>query len=345
MKRARNILPITLLAGLLCVSLCATSAFGAQVRITEIVGVGSFVPDSRLGLGASIVGDPAMTHLVNAADCAAYQAHDSPTIQLTWSWTDKPSTVSEPVFSVKVAPVGKTCNSNSLDEVADSGCKVVAKGTKFTDQSGTLNQKTKLSMADLLAGVDCKKSVDGLARIYFVLGDNDPQSAFGQATGLTMNVDLDLVLPAAPTIESLVARDQALDVSFHLGGDAEDKARVYWSETESVVASGSTAAFKSALLSDKTYTIGSLTNGVTYYVIVVAVDRADNQSAPSAVSSQAPAAVQDLWRYYKSQGGRAEGGDYGCQASRWSPSGQGACAGLLLGLLALLVWRRRFGRA
>ena len=281
--------------------------------------------------------------MVNAADCVRYLAHDNPAVQVKWSWTDKPETVTDPIYAFKLAGEGKSCNSNDLAEASSDECKVISGSTKFAASPSTLNQTSQFSLKDLLVGVDCAAAKDAVARIYFVVGDGDPQSVSGQPGGLTLNVNVDLTVPAPPTISEVTSHNGSLAVTLsHAKTEDGQSARIYWSETASVASSLSVAAFKSSLITDNTYTIKDLDNGTQVHIVATTVDLAGNESAPSALSSGAPARVQDFWRYYKNEGGQAEGDNYGCQVGKRSGGGGGVLFVALALLLSLRnVWTRR----
>jgi hypothetical protein len=92
------------------------------------------------------------------------------------------------------------------------------------------------------------------------------------------------------------------------------------------------ARHASAVVSGSSVTIGGLTNGVTYALIVTGFTDAYNPSDPSAVVSGSPQFVTDFWSEYKSAGGREAGG---CASGVAGPLGLLALAG------ALALVRRR----
>jgi hypothetical protein len=81
--------------------------------------------------------------------------------------------------------------------------------------------------------------------------------------------------------------------------------------------------------------IDGLENGVTYRIVMVAIDRAGNPNAID-LGEVTPTPVTDFWEQYKNRGGQAEG----CQSSPLGSLGGGLI--VLAGLL-LFTRRRRHG--
>jgi hypothetical protein len=86
--------------------------------------------------------------------------------------------------------------------------------------------------------------------------------------------------------------------------------------------------------------IDGLENGVTYYVVVVAIDKAGNASPVPAMVPGSPQEVLDFWEDYKREGGQARG----CAVERPARAGWAGAAAALLGLTLALWTRRRGGR-
>ena len=87
------------------------------------------------------------------------------------------------------------------------------------------------------------------------------------------------------------------------------------------------------------FTITGLTNGVTYNVVVAAVDGFGNVGPPSQEVCDFPAPVNDFWNTYRKDGGGAGGGLCALEAvGKPAPAGVGL--GLLLGAAALKRARR-----
>jgi hypothetical protein len=85
--------------------------------------------------------------------------------------------------------------------------------------------------------------------------------------------------------------------------------------------------------------IATLQDGVTYYVIVVAVDKAGNASAVTAMVPGTPEEVLDFWEDYKQQGGGATG----CSLAQRFPVGWLGLALAGIALVLVLGSRRRRG--
>ena len=93
--------------------------------------------------------------------------------------------------------------------------------------------------------------------------------------------------------------------------------------------------------STSSHRIATLQNGVTYYVAVVAVDKAGNTSPVWTMVPGTPEEVMDFWEDYKQQGGAATGCNLGrVPGAGWLGVGLGG-ASLVL---ALVVARRRRAR-
>jgi hypothetical protein len=90
------------------------------------------------------------------------------------------------------------------------------------------------------------------------------------------------------------------------------------------------------------YTITGLTNGVTYNVVVAAVDGYGNVGPPSAEVCDYPAPVNDFWQTYEGDGGG--GGGFCALESVGAGGGSIAGVGCVLGAAALMRRRRRQGR-
>jgi hypothetical protein len=90
--------------------------------------------------------------------------------------------------------------------------------------------------------------------------------------------------------------------------------------------------------STSSHRIATLQNGVTYYVAVVAVDKAGNTSPVWTMVSGTPEEVMDFWEYYKEQGGAATG----CSFGRGLGAGWlGVAWGVASLMLVLILAQRR----
>jgi hypothetical protein len=96
-------------------------------------------------------------------------------------------------------------------------------------------------------------------------------------------------------------------------------------------------------VSNGTYTITGLQNGVTYTVVVAAVDGSGNVGLASGEACDYPAPVDDFWKIYREAGGQAGGGFCALEAVG-APAGS-SLALLGLGASAVAVVRRRRRRS
>ena len=93
--------------------------------------------------------------------------------------------------------------------------------------------------------------------------------------------------------------------------------------------------------STSSHRVATLQNGVTYYVAVVAIDKAGNASPIQTMVAGTPEEVLDFWEDYKLQGGAATG----CNLSRGLGVGWlGVGFGVASLALALVVAHRRRAR-
>jgi hypothetical protein len=89
-----------------------------------------------------------------------------------------------------------------------------------------------------------------------------------------------------------------------------------------------------------TYTLAGLTNGVTYNVVVAAVDAFGNIGPPSPQNCDYPAPVNDFFKVYRGAGGGAGGGFCALEAVG-APAGSTVAFGGAGALLFAAVRRRR----
>ncbi len=93
--------------------------------------------------------------------------------------------------------------------------------------------------------------------------------------------------------------------------------------------------------SSGSYTITGLTNGVTYNVVIAAVDGSGNVGPPSPEVCDFPAPVNDFWKLYRTAGGEAGGGFCALEAVGMPVGSTLVFGGVGVGLLALARRRRR----
>ncbi|HYV45558.1 MAG TPA: MXAN_2561 family MXYO-CTERM-anchored protein [Myxococcaceae bacterium] len=114
-------------------------------------------------------------------------------------------------------------------------------------------------------------------------------------------ITYDSAPPAAPTLDSLVPLDGALQVNFTAGNDASSMMVAYQSTigpyTTKSAGPASAGSFK----------LDGLTNGVTYAVLVYALDEAGNQSDDSNIINGTPVPSFGFFSNYQKSGGDTQG--------------------------------------
>lgn len=332
----------------------AASAVIVQVDSIQ-AKASSFSPDPRLLGRTSTADDETVSRAVNKADCTAYLDHAAPVLLLTWSWLQAPLDLSEARWTVKIAPPGKTCNTEDLEKLdVDSGCLLLNNTSSFG--LGAQGQQIDINVKHLLGDIKCDSGQETTAKVYFLVRYRPYDTTTGlPGTTLVensiMNIAVDLAAPGAPTISSVNAGGKSLKVDWKLadGESSSTTSKVYWSavpfDTDTITAAGN-----SKKVSTTNYHITGLTNGKEYYVGVTAIDRNGNESTGSKVEKGTPIEVQDMYQYYKASGGASDAGYYGCSAARDASGGAagglaGGALALVLALMALVLARRRqFGR-
>ncbi|MFZ4577083.1 MAG: MXAN_2562 family outer membrane beta-barrel protein [Myxococcota bacterium] len=343
-KASGNQIRAAVVCGLAATALFpAAAAQAVTIQIDSIVGKpgSDFTPNDRLGLTSNQIGLGKVTHVINIADCETIRAHASPKIRITWSWLDKNVLQATPQYGIKIAPPGRSCDENDMTESAsDSACKVITSDHDFDNPLTASGQTVDIDLRDVLGDTACNVDATTGAKIYFIVKDLSTGTATTTVTGVALNVDVDLEAPKAPTLTGLSSGSENLKATWeHVDTATTLSSRVYWSKQPLTAATAWMAEGKSSVLTATSYQITGLTNGTTYYVSVSAIDANDNESDGSVVMSGAPLEVQDLWQYYKANGGTEQGGYYGCSSGR---TGTGNLSWLLLFLpLVVLATRRK----
>lgn len=325
-----------------------TSSAAIAVQIDSVVGrTSSFSPNKRL-IGQTGKADDdteATRRAINIADCQAYLKADKPEITVTWSWTDLPSILApiDARWTVKLAPPGETCNVEELEKIdPESKCILLTYTSKFN--LSAKGQQVHVDVRNLIGDTKCDAGSEQQAKLYFLIRYKTVDaSGFEGATSTedtAMTVDIDLQAPDPPKITSVNPGGTTLKVAWeHQVNSSTLTSRVYWSSVK-FDQSTVTHAAKSAAANGTSFAVPNLTNGKVYYIGVTALDAHDNESAGSNVETGTPIEVQDLWQYYKANGGVSEGGYYGCSADA-AGSSRGPLALLVLVLMALLGLRAR----
>ncbi len=331
-------------AGLLALTF-ALPASAIQVKIDSIgTASGSkFVPNKRLSRTSALVSDTSVKRLINISDCQAIEKQfadeKQAKVKVTWSWTDflnLGANIANANYGVKVAPPNKTCDTNSHIASKDDGdgCKAF----EYKSGGGTAGKMFEMDLNDLVSGTKCTGGTDAQAKVHFIIKYQDTNLQ-DRTEFATLTIDLDLSVPNPPTVSSVSGGNQNIKVTWKHADTNTTKARVYWSEISFSKDAVDAAPKKSDTLTATSYKITDLTNDKTYFIAVTAMDDAENESPAKEVVEARPVPVQDLWQYYKANGGASEGGFYpGCQASR---RGDGGWLAALLVVLLIVGVRLR----
>ncbi len=337
-------------------SLLASTAFAEIINIESITAApgakdkdgNDFVPNSRLTLVTGNVGAATTTiPIINIADCEAIKAAQSPRIRITWDWVDKPMLLSLPQYGIKLASPGSSCDGTSMvstqtDSTSVPPCQILFENQNFLNPSNALGETTDFDLNNIIGtNITCASNQNVNATAYFLVNNTATGTTTTSVTNVTLQFQIDLLRPTAPTISSITSGNQNLKVSW-TQVDTTLSARVYWSDKPFSPNDLSKVTGYSGVLTGTSYQITGLNNGQPYYVSVVAVNATSaNESAGSPLQSASPIETQDLWQYYKTKGGQEQGGYAPCNAA---PVGRapGAMALLLLtGLAAVTMGRRR----
>lgn len=248
--------------------------------------------DKRLGTTLN-----STEHFINIEDCERYGAGE---MEVTLRIDPRPTGNWQ--YAVAYAPPGKTCSTSSANpEAAEGTCIVPAAQRELTSSTITFNVRF-----DQLIGSDCSANTEGEASIYLII----QESSLSKVEFERIIVDVDLRAPTAPVLDSLSSGDARFQARWTDDTNDPDTTTwtLYWSD----------AAFgeddlgdvdKRSSLSAKSVAVESgVSNEVTYYVSVVAIDEADNESALSNQLTVVPASTTDFWEGYVGAGGGEPGG-------------------------------------
>lgn len=312
--------------------------------ITSVPGL-TYTPNARLGVLSASATDANVAHVINIEDCKGILKNAAPKVRITWSWLDHPLIVpSSATYGIKIAAPGASCSSTEMSSTADptGKCKVLITDQKFNNPNTANGEVVDIDLRDVLGDTVCTAGTEPTAKIYFLIGgQTSTVGATATTSGITLDIKLDLAGPGAPTITGLSPGGSNLKVTWtYVDEKANNAARVYWSAAP-LDLNNLGAASSSAKLTGTSYQIGGLTNGTPYNVTVVSVDSHDNESAPAAIKTAAPIQVQDIWQFYKANGGAEEGNYAACNASPVGSSRAGLLAVLLLAGGAVWLGRRR----
>jgi hypothetical protein len=147
---------------------------------------------------------------------------------------------------------------------------------------------------------------DGTAKILVYIETQDTIDTSTMYTS-TIEVAIDLTAPEAPTINGVTGGDGLLTVSWDTVTDA-DTYTLYWDTVEFDDAMAQELTTYKTDIADTEADIDyGLSNGVTYFTAVAAVDSAGNVGPLSELSSGVPVETTDFWEHYKANGGTDPG--------------------------------------
>ncbi len=262
------------------------------------------------------------------ADC---EAAAQPTVALSWSTAVAPAAGEEAAVFVSGSP---DCSTDQLDLVSPTARTTQSDAFPKPDDAPV----TARALFDAFTpGVACGGPSGAQLTVYLCVRISRRVGAPVFASTLLV---LDSVPPAAPASMDVTALDSALLVHWRMaaGTTSLDRSGI----ARYRVTAEPTAGVKISVDVDNPLTesarIDGLTNGVTYAVTVVAVDKAGangNESAPAGPIFAVPQASEDFTGRYRRLGGHDDG--TGCNS---------AGASTFAALAALLFFlRRRAGAA
>ncbi len=230
--------------------------------------------------------------------------------------------------------IGESCDASTWPTTdTDGQCRRVTTDLYTPENYSSISVDVKVG--DLLP--DACTGSGGDITVYFYV---TTKSGDTTTTYVVKEVfDRDYTAPTAPTGVTVTGGDTNLKVDWTAGSETESDVtyKVYYS----------TSTFSSDALPSGVETVSTtsgqitgLSNEQTYYVGVVAVDDAGNETTlctADDIKSGSPLEVDDFFEYYKRQGGQEQGG-FGCA---YGPTSQGGAAVVLLLLLTALMLRNR----
>jgi hypothetical protein len=258
-------------------------------------------------LNTDLVGPPAPTGVGETVGHTLFN--------VTWTANSDTDTVGYDVYIDPIA--GQEGAESGASSAVDSGGTLVCPGsgsssgsssggiTPTTDATadGSAEGGSDATAADASSQPDAGSAYD--AGCYYV---NQGGSPTVNSAGYNCN---DSLLTSAITQDAgaatvVVTTDDAGNPIE--GGVSEGPGGISTIPTANLV--GTSNNYQSPTIADKAvgqYTIQGLQDGVTYTVVVAAVDGYGNIGAPSAEVCDYPAPVQDFWQTYRQDGGGAGG--------------------------------------
>lgn len=279
-------------------ALTLASALTARADISNftlvgIEGVGDLEDNLSDRLGTSL---NATTHYINVDDCELYSGGQMDvTVRIG-------STTGDFQYATAYAPPDKTCSTaDSNPEGVDGQCYVVEAQEDLTSAEIVIRVDF-----DELIGSACDSGDEGTATVYVIIDDTQ---------GTTVNFEeidfiIDLKPPDAPELTKVTSGDARFTATWEDDNNDPDDVSytLYYSDAAFTDPEEDGVDAKREIDSKSVAIESNVSNDSTYYVSVVAIDEADNESALSNQISVVPASTQDFWELYQAEGGTDPGG-------------------------------------
>jgi hypothetical protein len=300
---------------LLLLALAAPALVHAQTTAGSI----TFVPDANVGV----------------VEC---NPDNGQTIDVRWSVSSM--SVGAGTYRVYASTRAPTADTTSSVKLCDTG-NVVSDGVWAGKIGGDITATGSASQSeDLLASAFVTATAApgsdtcaaGLTRTIYVCVHFFPRDQSAPSASATGQLELDLTLPATPTITGVTAGEEALRVSWNEGTGGAADTTYYRIQATATDPAQDGATHTSGKITGGSGRIEGLKEGVEYQVTVIAFSTADNASGPSNAVPGTPVPVLDFWEGYGASGGREQGG---------CASGPAGALGILGAVLALALHRRR----
>lgn len=274
-------------------------------------------------------------------DCIDFFA-EAPDISVSWTFTSKPATGND--YQIKLQHGAESCSFTEIDAATDvclrdDATAFSASGTPTATYSWSelVNDANLTSAACYEGGLSSPWTI---ALVY-----ESTTSLLGEATFSKSQaiLTLDASRPVAPTNLRTVGGETAIEVKWTASSSAVGYE--IWADTAPLASrvtlpeeQPSGIKVQSVEGGDTTSgSISGLTTGVSYFIVVLAVDEAGNLSTVSEEVTGATAPTSDFYETYKAAGGVEAGG---CSASTYAADWTMVAS---LGVAMWLLRRRRRG--
>ncbi len=243
---------------------------------------------------------------------------DDPDISVSWTFATKPATGND--YQIKLQHGSESCSFTEIDAATDV-CErddATAFSTSGTPSatyawSELVNDPAATSASCYDGGLSSPWTI---ALVYESSASLVGASTYAKSQAI---LTLDSTRPTAPTGLSTVRGETAIEVKWTASSSAVSYE--IWSDTTSIASrvtlpeeAPSVVKVKSVEGGDTTSgKITGLRTGVTYFIVVLAVDEAGNLSTISEEVTGVTGATNDFFESYKAAGGVERGGQ--CSAS------------------------------